>query len=198
MRPISRMLLFSGACAALLAPAMHAQLASKTVGAARDPRAPVYTDDSGFGAGTWIPATASSLGFASAKLYDGFQNHRYTLRANLIPGLPPPPGMDEQGGFLGTLSSVDALGRRKVVAEVSGKWIRHPNGWGEFDVEVLVPGADARQPLVAIGQIQGSLVPAGIMPMVADRTGLAGDEAHETVMPGELVLMWSIPEGGTR
>jgi len=136
------------------------------------------------------------IGFASAKLYDGFGNHRYTMRANLIPGLPPPPNMDAQGGFLGQLFSVDGRGRKVAMAEVSGKWIRHPNGWGEFEVDVLVPTGDKRQPLVAIGAIQGSLVPSGIMPMTVDRTQLAAGEPIDLTAPGELVLMWTIPESG--
>ena len=195
MQPISRMLLFSAASAALLAPAMHARPVSESAGAT-DPRAQVYLDDSGLGSGHWLPAT-DGMGFASAKLYDGFGNHRYTMRANLIPGLPPPPNMDEQGGFLGQLFSVDGRGRRVAMAEISGKWTRHPNGWGDFDVEVLVPTGDKRQPLVAIGAIQGSLLPPGIMPMTMDRTQLAGGEKiDEPTVPCELVLMWTIPEVG--
>src|SRR5262245_42652150 len=147
MRPLSRILLSAGACAAFLAPALPALAAESTVssGAGAGALIPPSLGDSGLGSGMWIPPTDSS-GFASAKLFDVYGRLRYALRASLLPAQKGPPGMDEQGGFLGQLSSVDASGARTPFAEVSGKWIRHPNGWGEFDVEVDVWSGDRNQP----------------------------------------------------
>jgi hypothetical protein len=115
--------------------------------------------------------------------------------------------MDLQGGFLGVLLAVDAKGAKSVVAQVSGKYIVHANGWGEFDVEVLVPSAEKGQPLVAIGVIQGTMLPPGIMPSFgpgagagpAPSQGTGADTAAEPkdeVESGELVCIWSIPEEG--
>jgi len=149
----------------------------------------------------WIPAT-NTPGFLSARLYDGEANLRYSLRANLVPGQLPPPGMDQQGGFLGVLLAVDARGAKSVMAQVSGKWILHPNGWGEFDVEVLVPSGDKGQPLVSIGSIQGSMLPPGVMPsaLVVDPDAgvstVTGEEKAEAPESGEVVLMWTIPAEG--
>jgi hypothetical protein len=201
------MLLSSGACALVLAPALLA-----------DPRDPKQSDnpvqtlrsatlgDSGFGAGMWIEAT-NTPGFVSARLYDTDLNLRYSLRANLLPALPPPPGMDLQGGFLGVLLAVDAKGGKSVVAQVSGKYIRHANGWGEFDVEVLVPSADKNQPLVSIGTIQGSMLPPGVIACfgpeagegIAPSQGAGVDTAaasKDEVESGEVVCIWSIPAEG--
>lgn len=196
MRPLSRILISSSACALLLAPALLAGSDAKRSGASVHSGAAATLGDSGFGAGMWIPAT-NTPGFVSARLYDGEANLRYALRANLVPGQLPPPGMDQQGGFLGVLLAVDARGAKSVRAQVSGKWILHPNGWGEFDVDVLVPTGDKNQPLVSIGAIQGSMLPPGIMPSpdAGDVDTVAGqkDQAAES---GEVVLMWSIPAEG--
>lgn len=208
MRPHSRILLSSGAFAAFLAPALHAQVHAKLSGALARPSAVVQTTmsagaaarqmilptrlgDSGFGAGMWIPPT-DLPGFASAQLFDDAGHLRYTMRASLLPAQSGPPTMDQQGGFLGQLFSVDASGRKSALAEISGKWIRHPNGWGEFDVEVLVESGDRNQTLVSIGQIQGSLLPPGIIP--GPGIERADRDEVDPAAPGELVLMWSIPE----
>lgn len=199
MRPLSRILLSSGACALILAPALLAQRGAKQSGAPVHSGTSATLGDSGFGAGMWIPAT-NTLGFVSARLYDGDANLRYALRANLVPGLPSLPGMDQQGGFLGVLLAVDAKGGKSVIAQVSGKWILHPNGWGEFDVDVLVPSAEKGQPLVSIGVIQGSMLPPGIMPSALvvnpDVAGTVAGPKAEAPESGEVALMWSIPAEG--
>jgi hypothetical protein len=200
MQPVSRIIL----SAALLAPALQADVSRTlarprtTLSATVSGVAPAHfgahlanLGDSGFGAGMWIPPT-DLPGFASAQLFDGMGHLRYTMRASLLAAQAGPPTMDQQGGFLGLLFSVDASGQKSPAAQISGKWIRHPNGWGEFDVEVLVESGDRNQPLVSIGQIQGSLLPVGIIPGPGIEP-IDGGEVDPSA-PGELVLMWSIPE----
>lgn len=205
MRPTSRILLCSSVFAAFLAPELRASttgvlarrptaVISATVSGTTAPRRQAHLaplGDSGRGAGMWLPAT-DLPGFASAQLFDGAGRLRYTMRASLLPAQSVPAGMDQQGGFLGELSSVDAAGRKAPMAKISGKYIRHPNGWGEFEVEVLVESGDRLQPLVSIGQIQGSLLPPGVIPAPGVEPFDEGEV--EPVLPGELVLIWSIPQ----
>jgi len=187
MRPLFRVLLSVGAIAAFLAPAFPRAAAETTLsdsgsGALLPPS--TFLGDSGLGSGMWIPPTELP-GFASARLFDGYGHLRYTMRASLLPVLPGPPNMDQQGGFVGQLFAVDANGNKSELGQVSGKWIRHPSGEGEFDVEVLVWSGDRNQPLLSIGSIQGVLGPLRILPV-------EGDGAVITPS-GEIVLMWSIP-----
>ncbi|MFN0007384.1 MAG: hypothetical protein ACKVXR_05700 [Planctomycetota bacterium] len=195
MRPLPRILLSSAACALILAPGLLAHRHTKQSGAPVQSGASSTLGDSGFGAGMWIPAT-NELGFLSARLYDGDANLRYSLRANLVPGGPSLPGMNQQGGFLGVLLAVDAKGGKSVVAQVSGKWVRYPNGWAEFDVEVLVPSGDKNQPLASIGVIQGSMLPPGLVPAPDSGADTVAGEKDEAPASGEVVLMWSIPAAG--
>ena len=205
MRPISRILLSCGGFAAFLAPMLQAQapslsvkthaLAAGTVHSIspnRPPLQPTFLGDSGFGAGSWIPASLRTLGFASAQLFDEAGRERYTMRASLLPAQSGLPGMDQQGGFLGQLFSVDGAGRKTAFAEVSGKWIRHPNGIGEFDVEVIGWSGDRNQPYVSLGSIQGSLLPPGIMP--GPDMEPVDEDGTIPALPGELVLVWNIPQ----
>jgi hypothetical protein len=206
MQPLSRILLSSGACALFLAPVLLAdQRDAKQTGTPVQTGHSATLGDSGFGAGLWIPAT-STLGFVSARLYDADLNLRYSLRANLLPGGPSLPGMDQQGGFLGVLLGTDAKGGKSVVAQVSGKYILHPNGWGEFDVDVLVPNADKNQPPVSIGVIQGSMLPPGVMPCFGQGGGAGPAQSQgpgadtvagskDEVEGGEVVCIWNIPAG---
>ena len=205
MRPLSRILLSSGAFAAFLAPMVLAQspsLSVKTHALAtgsiarfspnRPPIQPTFVGDSGRGFGTWIPPSSGSLGFAGAQLWDEAGHLRYTMRASLLPAQRGLPGMDQQGGFLGELSSVDGSGRKTAFAEVSGKWIGHSDGSGEFDVEVLAWSGDRNQPRISIGSIQGVLFAPGTIP--GPDIQPVDEDGTEPAYPRDLVLAWSIPQ----
>jgi hypothetical protein len=199
MRPNSRYLISGSLLALCIAPALRAELP----GANSQPRSDavgtshgvpthqrtIQPTGSGAGAGMWI-APVDGLGFASAQLSDDAGNIRYTMRANLLPSGPVPPGMDEQGGFLGLLFEVDANGKKTQVAELTGKWIRHPNGFGEFGVEAMVVTGDRNQPMVSAGQIEGALLPPGILPGPSVEPA-EGDDP-DPAAPGELVLRWTL------
>lgn len=200
MRSISKVLLSCGALAACLAPALQAEKS----GAQLQPKdsATTQTDSgatqhqflpvgSGSGAGFWIAPT-DSAGFASAQLYDAAGRVRYTMRANLLPAGSGLPGMDEQGGFLGVLSAVDRIGNKTKVADISGKWIRHADGFAEFGVEIMIQTKDGDQPLVSVGAIDGALLPPGIMPLLDYEP--VDDEGEAGAAVGQLVLQWAIPE----
>jgi hypothetical protein len=203
MQATSRILIAGCALAALLAPAIQAELSSTHARPAGTPKARpaafqanpgghVAQTDSGFGAGFWIAPT-DSVGFASAQLYDGSGRVRYAMRANLLPAAPSLPYEDQQGGFLGTLLGVDANGGKTVIAGVSGKWIRHASGMGEFGLDIVLDTGDPNQPTVDIGQIDGALLDQNTVPMVMEQPGLDTEPVDDgPATQGYLCLQWSI------
>jgi hypothetical protein len=202
MRPISKLLLSAGALAACLAPALQAELS----GAQLQPFLDTQASDSvpgstltqflpagsGTGCGIWIAPTESA-GFASAQLYDVAGRLRYTMRANLLPAQSNLPGLDVQGGFLGVLFLVDRIGNKTKVADISGKWVRHADGFGEFGVEMVVHTGNRDQPQVSAGVIEGALLPPGIMPGPG-YVPVEGDQDESGPAVGQLALQWVIPE----